>query len=143
MSLRRSGEAGDAVPGIPSCIVAFLELYEAGEYWESHEVLEGPWRASGSPFYQALILYASAWVHWQRGNAHGVVAQLRKTLGRLEGVSGSYLGFDVHAIRAHCSSVIAVVESGGAWSDAVAPMPLDVSRERFRGDEAELVDPVS
>ncbi|MCH7684351.1 MAG: DUF309 domain-containing protein [Gemmatimonadetes bacterium] len=35
-----------------------------------------------SDFYQGLILHASAWVHWERRNAHGVRAQLNKTLAR-------------------------------------------------------------
>ena len=94
----------------PDALHAFLALYAAGEYWESHEVLEGPWRESRDDFTQALILLASAWVHWQRGNAHGVRAQLAKTLDRLEECPERCQGFDVAAIRACCHQVRQVVE---------------------------------
>lgn len=138
-----TSEAGQADgaplgPSVPDELRAFLDLYARGEYWESHEVLEGPWREGGSDFYQGLILYASAWVHWQRGNAHGVDAQLRKTLGRLDGYPDAWLGIDVEAIRHHCGEVREIVTSQTDWVDRVRPLPLDVDRARVRGDESEL-----
>lgn len=128
---------GDAA--VPAVLRRFLELHERGEYWESHEVLEGPWREGGSPFYQGLILYASAWVHWRGANAHGVDAQLRKTLERLDGYPASYLGLDVEAIRSHCREARDVVASDAdGWADRVAPLELRLDEGRIRGDEAEL-----
>jgi predicted metal-dependent hydrolase len=62
----------DDITRLPSALRRFLELYGAARYWDSHEALEDEWRRTGSDFYQALILYASAWVHWKRGNAHTV-----------------------------------------------------------------------
>jgi hypothetical protein len=128
---------------IPAALHDFLELHRRGEHWESHEVLEGPWRATGSSFYQGLILYASAWVHWKRGNAHGVEAQLGKTLDRLEGYPDSYLGIDVEAVRIHCREVRGLVRSdvdrgSSEWPGHVAPEPLRVEALRIRGDEPEL-----
>lgn len=103
----------------------FLRLYAAHEFWESHEVLEGPWRQSRDPFTQALILLASAWVHWQRSNAHGVRAQLAKTLDRLEGLPDRYGGFDIVAIRAHCRRTRDTLKSDPrGWVDRVAPLDL-------------------
>ena len=67
---------------LPGPLRQFLELYGASRFWDSHEALEEAWRRSGSDFYQGLILHASAWVHWERRNAHGVWAQLNKTLAR-------------------------------------------------------------
>lgn len=105
---------------------AYLRLMAAGEYWESHEVLEGPWRRSGDPFTQALILYASAWVHWGRGNAHGVQAQLAKTLDRLDGVAHVRCGVDVQALRRHAAQCRRVVLDGRAdWRKRVSPLALD------------------
>lgn len=76
----------------------FAELFNAGKYWESHEVLEGPWRENGSEFYHGLILYASAMVHVTRHNAHGVHAQLAKTERALEPYRPEHRGVDVEAI---------------------------------------------
>ena len=74
---------GPDLQDLPQALHRFLELFNAREYWESHEVLEGPWREWGSDFYQGLILYASAFVHAQRGNPRGIRAQLEKAERKL------------------------------------------------------------
>ncbi len=126
-------------PSPPPHLAAFLDLYAKGEFWESHEVLEGPWRSSRSDFLQGLILYASAWVHWQRENAHGVQAQLRKTLDRFEGYPAAWCGIDVERIRRHCRVVRSeVLDRGGDWVGRVAPLSLSFQPEFVRGDEPEL-----
>ena len=104
---------------------SFLALYGAGEYWKSHEALEGAWRASRDDFAQALILLASAWVHWERDNAHGVRAQLSKTLEKLAHCPSSHHGFDVDAIRAHCAHVLAIMDSHpDSWRERIHPLDL-------------------
>lgn len=123
---------------VPEELRAFLDLYARGEFWESHEVLEGPWRERRSAFYQGLILYASAWVHWKRGNAHGVGAQLRKTLERLDGYADVWLGIDVAAVRRHCREVRSLVAADPDWADRVAPLELTLDPKGIRGDEPEL-----
>ena len=32
----------------PSALEAFVELFNQEAFWESHEVLEGPWRENGA-----------------------------------------------------------------------------------------------
>jgi len=131
------------VSSVPDALRRFLELYGAGRFWDSHEALEDEWRRTGSDFFQGLILYASAWVHWERENAHGVQAQLRKTLERLEAYPDAYLGLDVAALREHSREVREeVAQSTGDWPERIAPLPLVVSRERLRGDEVELGRPI-
>lgn len=126
-------------PAPPAPLLEFLELYADGRFWDSHEVLEEPWRRAGSDFYQGLILYASAWVHWERTNAHGVDAQLRKTLTRLEEYPDEYLGIDVESIRRHSTASRATVaEHPSEWSAKIAPLALELDPERIRGDEPEL-----
>jgi hypothetical protein len=48
---------------LPEPLVDFVARFNAREFWESHEVLEIPWRTGRSEFYHGLILYASAFVH--------------------------------------------------------------------------------
>jgi hypothetical protein len=128
--------AGQALP-LP--FRHFLELYRAGRFWDSHEALENAWRASGSDFYQALILYASAWVHRERGNAHGVRAQLRKAIARLDAYPDTYLGLDISELREHCVAVQReVAKNPTSWADQVGALPLSLSADRMRGDEVEL-----
>ncbi len=133
----------DAVPGarLPGPLRRFLELYGASRYWDSHEALEEAWRRSGSDFYQGLILYTSAWVHWERSNAHGVRAQLEKALERLEAYPAAYLGLDVAELRAHCVAVRQEVAGNpDSWTDRVPALPLSLAVDRLRGDEVELED---
>lgn len=125
----------------PAPLRRFLELYGAGRFWDSHEALEEAWRSTGSDFYQGLILYASAWVHWERGNAHGVQAQLRKASERLAAYPAAYLGLNVSALRDHCSAVrLELARHPDGWRDRVAAGPLEFAPDRVRGDEVELQD---
>ena len=131
----------DTLP--PAPLADYLDLFNRGEYWESHEVLEGPWRENGSEFYHALILFASAFVHVQRGNRHGIAAQLGKAEPLLERRRPHYLGLDVEALLAHaaiCRHLVA--ENREAPDDAwpvLIPFPrIEFDPARVRGDEPEL-----
>jgi predicted metal-dependent hydrolase len=121
----------------------FLDLFNRGRFWDSHEALEGPWRDTGSDFYHALILYASAFVHVARGNRHGISAQLEKARPLLERFRPTYLGLDVDRILEHaaeCRQVVA--ENPDAPAEAwpiLVPLPrLTFDPSRVRGDEPEL-----
>jgi uncharacterized protein len=83
---------------MPLELEAFVQRFNQGAYWDSHEVLEAAWRRNRSQFYHGLILYASAWVHWQRGNRHGVLAQLDKAEPLLRERGAGYLGVDLAAL---------------------------------------------
>ncbi len=64
----------------------YIELFNAGEYWASHEALEPLWLAAEGDrreFYRGLIQAAAAMVHHQRGNAHGVRVLAAKAKTRL------------------------------------------------------------
>ena len=138
-----AGKGGPDLQDIPQTFHRFLELFNAREYWESHEVLEGPWREAGSDFYQGLILYASAFVHAQRGNAHGVGAQLEKAERKLAAYRPCYLGIDVNTVLAHAARCREIVElrpddDPRAWL-RIADVPhLQLDAQLVRGDEPEL-----
>jgi hypothetical protein len=132
---------------LPPAFLEFLELFNRGAYWESHEVLERPWRVGRSGFYKGLILLASALVHAERGNRAGVVAQLRKAAGALEPYRPAYLGVDVDALLAHVAQGRVLAGEGGGggggggapgWADRVTAVRLEVAEGRVRGDEPEL-----
>jgi hypothetical protein len=132
-------------PRLPAALAEFAERFARGEFWESHEVLEGPWRRGRSGFYKGLILLASAWVHVGRGNARGVSAQLRKTVRELAPFRPAHLGVDVDALLAHAGRLAAAVAAdpaggGAAWARACPPPVLAPDPARIRGDEPELRD---
>jgi len=127
-------------PVPPEPLRRFLALYSEGRFWDSHEALEDEWRRTGSAFYQALILYASAWVHSKRRNAHGVGAQAEKALTRLADYPSPYLGFDVDALRAHCVEIRDRMAPGFDRWQELQPLPLSFEEERVRGSEVELAE---
>src|SRR5690606_23561314 len=88
-----SPEAHDAM--FPAPYETFISLFNAQRFWDAHEVLEGPWRRSCSRFYKGLIIYASAFVHLQRGNPVGIGKQMRKVLHYLPPFEPCYMGLDV------------------------------------------------
>ncbi|MEX2571956.1 MAG: DUF309 domain-containing protein [Gemmatimonadota bacterium] len=126
----------------PPALVRFVERFNREEFWESHEVLEDAWRASRSDFYHGLILYASAFVHVQRANAHGVVAQLQKTQRTLSPYAPEYLGIDLADILERSRGIRERLEGrDGAeegWEADVSFPRLRLDPERIRGSEPEL-----
>ena len=122
-------------PSLPAPLVEFLDRFNRGLYWESHEVLEGAWRASRSEFYHGLILFASGFVHAQRGNRAGVSAQMHKATRHLSHFRPTYLGLDVERIVRHAERCETLA---GARPAAFPPIQLEFDAERLRGDEQEL-----
>lgn len=97
---------------LPRPLLDFVDLFNREEYWESHEALEDAWRETGSDFYQGLIIYASAFVHARRGNAHGVRAQLEKAEAYLAPYRPTHLGIDVDALFRHAARCRRALEEG-------------------------------
>lgn len=124
---------------VPAELLEFVALFNRGEYWESHEVLEAPWRRNRSGFFKGLILYASAFVHLRRGNAHGLGAQLRKARRELRPYRPAHLGLDVDDIRAHAAKILDALERGpDTIPDRPLERPLRLDASLLRGDEPEL-----
>jgi uncharacterized protein len=86
------------------------KLFNAGEYWEAHEVWEIPWNAARSTgdtleasYVQGLILLAAA-IHKRRhyDNLRGGKLNYEKALRKLEVVPAGYSdrdGFDLEAFK--------------------------------------------
>jgi uncharacterized protein len=129
---------------LPASLLDFIALFNRRAFWESHEALEASWRRNRSDFYQALILYASAFVHAQRRNAHGVAAQLDKAMRLLAPYRPSYLGLDVAVLLGHAEACRRAVATHSdvapvEWS-RLLPLRLEPDLALVRGDEMELRD---
>ncbi len=127
----------------PTALEAFVELFNQEAFWESHEVLEGPWRETGSDFYHGLILYASAFVHVQRGNPHGIHAQLAKAERFLREFRPAYLGVDVGPLLSHARVCRKLMDEhpdtpGDRWKEVIPFPKIRLRAEHLRGDEPEL-----
>ena len=74
-----------------------VELFNSGEFFECHEVLEelwGPRRGGDRLFLQAVIHLAVGFYHHQQGNRDGAERQLSKGLRKLAGYLPRYAGID-------------------------------------------------
>ena len=78
-----------------------LRLFNQGEFYECHEVLEEVWREAARAdrfFLQAIIHLAVAQYHRSRGNRRGAARQLDKGLKKLAGYLPRHHGVDTAAL---------------------------------------------
>jgi len=92
-----------------------IALFNHGEYFECHEVLEEAWTPERDPrrlFLQSLIHMAVGFYHNQRGNPTGATRQLRKGLRKL----GAYLPacerIDTARLEREVQVVLEAIEQG-------------------------------
>ncbi|MDH3521843.1 MAG: DUF309 domain-containing protein [Myxococcales bacterium] len=128
---------------LPAEYRQFLLGFARGEYWASHELLEQAWRRTGSEYYHGLILLASAFVHVERRNVHGVGAQLDKAITSLSGYRPHYLGLDVGRLVDLLIQVRSILDDAAAgepdrWASSIEAPPLQVEDRLIRGTEPEM-----
>lgn len=78
-----------------------LALFNAGEYYECHEVWEELWTATKGGerlFLQALIHFAVSLYHFQQANPVGAERQLSKALKKLAGYLPVFRGIDTQRL---------------------------------------------
>jgi len=79
-----------------------IELFNAGEWFEAHEVWEDIWHmASGDKkrFYQGIIQLAVTIEHMRRGNPRGVVTVFDSAQTKFTNLPDIYMGLHHRALR--------------------------------------------
>jgi hypothetical protein len=108
-----------------AAVVAGLEAYDAGDFFEAHELLEPAWM--GTPdlaertLIQGLIKVAAAYVHGVRGNPAGIRRNLEGARDRLRsGAGGKIIGIDldVGAVEREIEARL------GGTADAAVPITI-------------------
>ncbi len=107
-----------------------LELFNEGEYFECHEVIEDLWLETqpNDPFrdlYKGVIQAAAAVYQFKRGIHSGALGLYRTCVGYLEKYSPSALGLDVARLAAQMRAYFAVLDT---WN-GTAPAPLPPAGE--------------
>lgn len=93
-----------------------IELFNAEEFFDCHEVLEEVWTHSQQPdrwFLQALIHFAVGFYHHGRGNRNGARRQLRKGLRKIQPYLPEWDGVRTGEIEREVRERLPVVEAGG------------------------------
>jgi predicted metal-dependent hydrolase len=96
-----------------------IALFNHGEYFECHEVLEEAWTPERGPrrlFLQSLIHVAVGFYHHTRGNADGAVRQLRKALRKLAAYLPQCEQVDTGRLDGEVRAVLRAIEKGAAVS---------------------------
>ena len=94
-----------------------IDLFNAGEFWESHEAWEFIWKRHKEPsriFFQGLIQLAASHHQLQRGIYHGVVKHYNNAYLKLAQFPDAFLGIDVGAIKRKIQEGLAEAERLGA-----------------------------
>ena len=80
----------------------FLRLYNAHEFYESHEVLEALWLehfGDNRLFYQGLIMFSTCFLHLQRNNLSGFAKLLTSARAKLQGYGDLHCGVSLSDVR--------------------------------------------
>jgi predicted metal-dependent hydrolase len=96
-----------------------IALFNHGEYFECHEVLEEAWTPERGPrrlFLQSLIHIAVGLYHHTRGNPVGAVRQLRKGLRKLAPYLPTCERVDTARLEREVLAVLRAIEDGAAVS---------------------------
>jgi predicted metal-dependent hydrolase len=114
-----------------AAVVAGLEAYAAGDYFEAHELMEPAWMGTDDlaerALIQGLIKVAAADVHAVRGNPKGVRRNLEGARDRLQsGSAGSITGveLDVAELLASIDARLGALDG----SDTDRPLAIDWRR---------------
>jgi len=104
-----------------------VALFNAGEYWESHEAWEKIWKRHAEPwryFVQGLIQAAAAHHQLRRGIRHGVIKHLRNALVKLDEAPGDFAELNLERFRAYLHELLAAYEADEKILPAVQPLCL-------------------
>jgi predicted metal-dependent hydrolase len=87
--------------GFRECLAEGVTLFNAGQWYEAHEVWEVAWRQESGErrwLLQGLILVAAGCLQREAGRAEGARTLFTRALGRLEPLPSIYEGVDVGAL---------------------------------------------
>lgn len=90
------------VPDPPAELERGVLEFNRGEYWRSHETLEGIWLGEAYPlrlFYQGLIKTAAGLLHLERHNRRGAAAKLEEAGYNLVPFLPRFMGLDTEGLH--------------------------------------------
>ena len=91
-----------------------LELFNAGEFFDAHEVLEDVWRAAPAEekkFLQGLIQLAVGLHHYSRGNLAGARSLLARGNRNLGAYPERHRGIDLRQLRGRVEQWVQALEN--------------------------------
>lgn len=121
----------------PAALLAGIEQFNAGHYWEQHETLETLWRLERDDvryLYQGILLVGVGLHHLTRGNFHGATKKLAHGLVLLRRFEPACQGVDVARLVADAEACLARLRELGparlAELDRAAPPKIALLPDR-------------
>lgn len=118
----------DAVGEVDARFREGLELFNRGEFYECHEVIEGLWlevRDAHRDLYKGVIQAAAALYQYRRGIWSGALGLHRTSLEYLRPYAPASLGLDVGGLIGQLEAFFAPLES---WDGRGDPPPFEEGR---------------
>lgn len=100
----------------PPGLITGIELYNQGEYYECHEVLEDIWRAEPDDvrfLYQGILQVGVGFHHLSNQNWRGAVGLLEGGIDKLNRFQPRCMGVDTAALLAGASQCLALLRDLG------------------------------
>lgn len=101
-----------------------IELFNAGRYWEAHEVWEEEWtpdrKGADSGFYKGLIQIAAGCLHYTRHNRRGAVNKWRSGADYLRPYLPQHHSVHLTSLVATVDGLLEAMRDGG-WPVLTMP----------------------
>lgn len=97
-------------------LLAGIEQFNAGYYFEAHETLEELWLPSPwpiRPFLQGIIQLAAGFVHLKRHEYPGTIKLLARAIEKIEAAEEGYLGVDGRRLAREAKRSLTELEALG------------------------------
>ena len=110
------GRERDPRPGARDELLRGIEAFNAGEWFDCHEVLEDLWIGAPDrlrPFYQGILQVAVALHHWRGGNHRGALSLCASGVQLLRRVGPHCQGVDVASLIAATERLRGALEELG------------------------------
>lgn len=133
---RSSPRCGDSPP---DGLIEGVRLFNAGEYYECHEVLEAIWRDEREPIrylYQGILQIGVGLHHLRNGNYRGATLLLQDGIDKTKRFTPRCMSIETDVLCRNAQACLDLIRTLGRegldqfdWS--LAPV-IEVSRERQR-----------
>jgi predicted metal-dependent hydrolase len=100
----------------PEELLEGIRLFNAGEYFECHEVLEAIWKAERDPIrylYQGILQIGVGFYHWRRNNYRGAMLLLRDGIDKVRRFAPTCLGIDTQRLCDEAQACLGELERLG------------------------------
>jgi predicted metal-dependent hydrolase len=120
------GAPETAANSVRQALLAGILLFDQRRFFESHEQFEHVWQAcdgddQDQPFWKGVTQVAVGCCHAQRGNRHGSLALLERSVGYLQRFPSPHRGIDTKALIGISQSVASLVRQHGPSADLEFP----------------------